>query len=477
MKCPNCGNEMQDGHLICETCGYEIQIVPDFDPDVEVQIDKTIVEDNKFTESDAINQLGDDTLQDTVPIYSYIKNRAIFTVSVVAILFLMVAGVIFAIIKINSLDYQLEQINEYAAKGKYDKAIEKLENLYVHNPTYGDIFLLEADYYLKLNKTDQALDTLKRVIYDARFDETYVVKAYDKLIDIYSQTGDYKEIEKLLADCEYSEVVTAYQNYLAMPPVFSVDGGEYSEVIRLKLSANTSGKIYYTLDGSIPNLTSQEYTAPIMITESDCTVSAMFVNQYGIESEIVSQQYEILAVTPDAPVVNYDTGNYSKPLLIEVYVPEGISVYYTTDKSIPTIDSIPYIGVIPMPLNNSNFNFVAVNDQGLSSDVVVRSYNLSFPDGLSSAEAVSILKNRLVERGLLDDVSGKSSRAPGKYSYAASSAVSIEGQGDYYLIYELYTDEAGNTSSSDTTYIVEIHQGSTGILGGDAINGFIALAF
>ena len=43
MKCPECGNEIRDGHLICEVCGYEVQIVPDFEPDIEPQIDNNIV--------------------------------------------------------------------------------------------------------------------------------------------------------------------------------------------------------------------------------------------------------------------------------------------------------------------------------------------------------------------------------------------------------------------------------------------------
>ena len=32
MKCPNCGKELKTGQLYCESCGQEIQIVPDYDP-------------------------------------------------------------------------------------------------------------------------------------------------------------------------------------------------------------------------------------------------------------------------------------------------------------------------------------------------------------------------------------------------------------------------------------------------------------
>ena len=38
MVCPSCGCEMAEGHLYCETCGNEIRIVPDFEPEIENSI-------------------------------------------------------------------------------------------------------------------------------------------------------------------------------------------------------------------------------------------------------------------------------------------------------------------------------------------------------------------------------------------------------------------------------------------------------
>ena len=42
MKCPNCGNEIKEGHLICEVCGNEIRIVPDFEPEIENSITEVL---------------------------------------------------------------------------------------------------------------------------------------------------------------------------------------------------------------------------------------------------------------------------------------------------------------------------------------------------------------------------------------------------------------------------------------------------
>ena len=42
MKCPNCGMEIPEGHMYCDNCGKEIMFVPDFDPEVENQINATL---------------------------------------------------------------------------------------------------------------------------------------------------------------------------------------------------------------------------------------------------------------------------------------------------------------------------------------------------------------------------------------------------------------------------------------------------
>ena len=42
MICPNCGAKIPDDKLYCEKCGAEFQIVPDYDVEVEGEIDKTL---------------------------------------------------------------------------------------------------------------------------------------------------------------------------------------------------------------------------------------------------------------------------------------------------------------------------------------------------------------------------------------------------------------------------------------------------
>ena len=42
MKCPKCGYELTEGHLYCDCCGEEIRIVPDFEPEIEQELNETL---------------------------------------------------------------------------------------------------------------------------------------------------------------------------------------------------------------------------------------------------------------------------------------------------------------------------------------------------------------------------------------------------------------------------------------------------
>ncbi len=481
MKCPECGNEISDGHLICEVCGYEVQIVPDFEPDIEPQIDNNIVGDvlgdSILAEDDitTTQDLLDTTEQVAVP--ELIRHRLVMFLCIALATLVIIFIAVWGIRRTSDPDHQLNRARNLAAQGKYEDAISSLENLYVSQPDNSEILYLESDYYMELGKTDLAVDTLKRMISSDRYSADEIYSAYDRLINIYAEAGNYDAIAVLLGECKYSEITLAYQNYVAFPPVFSYEEGTYDNAIRLKISANTSGTVYYTLDGSVPNESSPRYDSPIVLDHGEYVVSAVFINQYGIVSDMVTGTYNISNNIPDAPVVNADSGDYHTPVLIKVEVPEGYKVYYTTDRSVPTVDSVQYIDPIPMPVKYSNFNFAAISEDGLTSEVVVRSYSLTFPDGIPLNEAVDILKTRLIERGVLNDMNGHSDRAPGRYTYEVISAIPIAGQGDYYTIREFYHDGTGAQTPTDTTYIVEIHQGSTAMLGGDAVTGFLAISF
>ena len=68
MVCPSCGCEMAEGHLYCETCGNEIRIVPDFEPEIENSISEALstvveeIEESSLEEAEKKKEIPDDEI-------------------------------------------------------------------------------------------------------------------------------------------------------------------------------------------------------------------------------------------------------------------------------------------------------------------------------------------------------------------------------------------------------------------------------
>lgn len=95
------------------------------------------------------------------------------------------------------------------------------------------------------------------------------------------------------------EIFTAkYVLELPVPEMVSVSlpGGVYHQLQTVELSASGENKIYYTLDGGHPSVTSANtflYEGPISLDFGKTTLVAVAVNEYGKESNEVSAVYHI----------------------------------------------------------------------------------------------------------------------------------------------------------------------------------------
>lgn len=481
MKCPHCGNELKEGHLICEKCGEEIRIVPDFEPEIENSITETLStlaalqEGEDGQEQQADEMIEEESEPETDEIAA--DGRKIWIMASLILLFVvaLISCGAYAY-HIRTVEYQISKAKEYAAKQSYKEAIACLEAAYEKHPDVAQLLFLEADYYYLQQDNDSAIRVLYRIIEGEGFLYEDLEAAYNKVITILANQELYGQINELLRNCPESGIVSMFQSYLAMEPEFSYVEGSYAEVIPLKLSSNTAGTIYYTMDGSMPTKNSLIYTAPLFLETGEYTVSAFFVNDYGIESEVVSKTYIINLAVPNAPEVELYSGEYTEPMMISVEGLEGCRIFYTTDGSDPTEDSVPYTGPIPMPLGKTLFKFVNISEEGVSSEVTLRTYTLSLRDAITTSHAVSRLVNRLIETGYLEDAQGHNKRQSGTLSYQFSSVLRIGEMDDYYTIYEYYDDGTGILSRTDKVFLVQIYTGDSAQLGYDENGEFMAVS-
>jgi tetratricopeptide (TPR) repeat protein len=457
MICPNCGREMADGSLYCEHCGEDIHIVPDFEPELDRNIQQTI--QNIADDIGQEEKFGEDTehVQENEPARK--KHHAGIVLLIFGILIVLAAaGMGVWVYLYDSEEFQIKKAGEYTQSENYDKAIACYSRaLELDEGNIELQFDLAEIYYLKNNKIEY--EYLLRSITgnkNATFEQ--LDRAFGKLIAIYRERGDYKTINELLLACDDTAVQTAYQSYIALPPEFSVKEGYYTSIQILKLSVTGTGKIYYTTDGSEPDETCEQYTAPLILEDGDYLIKALFINENGVSSEVASKEYHIDNDVIPAPEVNAISGEYNSPIDIAIEDDNG-EVYYTTDGSVPTDSSRLYTGPIPMPLGKSTYKFARIIN-GVTGEVVERSYQLVLNTDFTVEQAVAAVVEYCMESGKIRDEAGHFDDTDAMYQYEYQYVTNIRNTGDFYVVAEILQGADGSRTKTGTNFAVDIYSGT-----------------
>ena len=227
MKCPNCGAEMADGALYCEHCGEDIHIVPDFDPELEQDIELTI----SGMLEDIDGQEEHEEEEQPPRRKNFWKLWAVFG----AVFALAAAVCGLSIYHYNSLEWQIERGQEFVDRQKYDSAIKcYIRALELDENNIELKFSLAEVYFLKNNKIEYEF-LLREIARDSDATSEQLERAYGKLIAIYSAREDYQTINDLLLASDNANLISTYQKYLARPTEFSIKPGYYTMIQPLKL--------------------------------------------------------------------------------------------------------------------------------------------------------------------------------------------------------------------------------------------------
>lgn len=465
MKCHKCGAELPEGRLYCEKCGEEVHIVPDFEPEIENSMQESLTAIAEHAE------FGPETEQEK-------KHQRLFRIVSIAagvlIVFLVLLLCYFHF-RSRSLTYQLKRAQACYQNGKLPEAAEHYKAAIAMDETDISLQHALADIYLALGEEESYLEILNRIRKSVYASPDEVISAYKKLVAYYKEKEDYSTINTLVTSSDNDEVKNLFRNYMAQPPEFSYKGGNYAQVIPLKLTSGTQGTIYYTLDGMMPNENSEIYTTPIFLDTGNYTVTAIFVNEYGIKSDVVSQNFDIDVIKPPAPEVSVYSGEYTAPVMVEVAESMEGMVYYTTDGTEPTLQSLIYTGPIPMPLGKSVFHFAIATEDGVFGESTVREYTLTLPTEFTPEDALSGLYSHFTENGKTVEADGSilSPDLNGRYLYTFQYALSIPDEGDFYVISEVFEDSAGMQTKTGTVFAVNIYTGEYYKLSRGALDNYI----
>lgn len=465
MKCPNCGAEMKEGTLYCEHCGEDIHIVPDFEPEIEYNMEQTLNDiakemepetekDKEYALQDATEFQDWDEPSGNQTIRHPFRWKFILLALVLVVVAVVCTGFGISYSHYHSAEYQIRCAKDYVAREEYDQAIACYERALEIDPGNITLKFELADIYFQKNNKIEYEYLLREIVADPTATTEQLESAYGKLIAIYAAREDHKTINDLLQNCGNVNIMSKYQSYMAMEPEFSLQEGYYTSIQPLKLTTFGSGKIYYTMDGSEPGENSSLYTAPILLESGDYCVKAIYINENDISSKVVTKNYHIEIEELSAPDVTAVSGDYEFPINIEVA--DGEDVYYTTDGSDPTQNSSVYIGPIPMPLGKSVFRFIRIAD-GRKSEIVEKSYNLVMNTEYMPDEAVQDVINYCIQNGKILDESGSFDESGAAYLYQYQYVTNINKVDDFYVIAEIYRGEDGTLTKTGNLFAVNAY--------------------
>ena len=114
-------------------------------------------------------------------------------------------------------------------------------------------------------------------------------------------------------------------NLIKLTANTNIKTGLYNIAKKIKLSMNTAGTIYYSINGTIPSNTSIKYTGPITIS-STTTLKFIATNTEGNKSPVYTEKYTIDKTSPKITSINPKNGakGYSRTTALSIKFSENI---------------------------------------------------------------------------------------------------------------------------------------------------------
>nr|WP_297704757.1 chitobiase/beta-hexosaminidase C-terminal domain-containing protein [uncultured Butyrivibrio sp.] len=471
MKCPNCGREIPEGHMYCDSCGKEINFVPDFEPEVENEINETL--SGVADELNKEERLKEERKKAFKKKLLRIKKKLPLLLIPLGLVFVVLFIVcMFTLFSDKSAYHYLRKAESYRNMGQMDEAISYLiegnENLSDNT----EIIFRLSDYYLENGQTDEAVDTLRKIIDSGSFDKSIVTTAYESIISIYEQNEEYDKLSELLHTSDNETIAELKEKYVPEAPSMAVSGGEYEDSVVVDIISQNEDKdsqIYYTVNDGEPDENSIAYSGQIVLdTEGEYVIKAVCINKYGSSSKVVTEKYVVVKGVTSPPEIMEPSGEYNQNTMIVAVADAGCTIFYTTDGSDPTINSKQYVSPITMPVGTSHYKFIAIDKDGEESEIVERDYHLVFTRLVSTEQAVNNVVSTLVRLDYLLDNTGKVRGLDGHNEYIYNSVIEIAGAGEYYVIIENYVAYDGSVSPTGLLYAVNTHDGAVNRLGYDS---------
>ena len=185
------------------------------------------------------------------------------------------------------------------------------------------------------------------------------------------------------------------------------EGQEYTLPLEITLESKAGNRIYYTLDGTEPNISSLKYDDPVRLRSADIsedtaeyTLRAVTYSDSSIKMDELKITFTVRKAEIDPPETTLPQGTYTSRQGITLSAEKGATIYYTydADGSIPTTSSAVYSGTIEMLQGENILSAIAVNGSRVSQ-VVQYTYTLNLEANYSYDDAYNKIAEKMYEDG------------------------------------------------------------------------------
>ncbi|HEX3073256.1 MAG TPA: FN3 associated domain-containing protein, partial [Ignavibacteriales bacterium] len=136
-------------------------------------------------------------------------------------------------------------------------------------------------------------------------------------------------------------------------PTFTVNYDYYNNVNLVVISAGDTAKAYYTTNGSIPTVSSTEFTDTLSLSVNTKIKAIAYTPGY-MPSDVDSVDVVMPTDTVKALAFTPEGGQYDADQTVTITTAtEGAEIYYTLDGKAPSYKSTLYTAAISVPLNTT----------------------------------------------------------------------------------------------------------------------------
>ena len=363
MKCKNCGTKIPVGMVYCESCGKEVQIVPDFNV-LEDEIESAIsISEVVNTEEPLKNLIPRDPVNN-------IKLMTIIGACIALIIVIFVFGGIYSSHE-KSFDYQLEKANKLFEDGNNTSALDCYNKcLELDTKEDGSVYVLMGQTYIAMENLNKAEECYLQAIRQNPLNKD----AFTYLIGYYSELDDYEKLEELHKMAVSDEIYGLFSSLIVPTPMFSLEPGTYNGIRTVEIVVEGDLPIYYTLDGTEPTVANGLlYKGPIDLEIGTTVINAVsYDEKRGDYGKMISGDFTITIKAPLGAVASPEGGHYTEPTYVTLSTEseaEDCHIYYTFDGTAPTTASMEYTEPFLLPLGNTSLAVAVINGYDIRSEI------------------------------------------------------------------------------------------------------------